>query len=162
MVSGAAPVSTVSSISPALDQLADWARQDAGLARDPAFPESSLFARLSQVPDRRKRRGRRHELVVVLVLAACATLVVGNNSVAAIWQWSAGAPQEVLKRIGARRDPLRGRYLVPSERTFRRVLTDLDADALDLATRGFAADVIRGAAPVPVVPRTPGPVEREE
>ena len=48
------------------------------------------------------------------------------------------------------------------ERTFRRVLSDLDADALDLANCGFAADVIRGAAPVPVVPRTPGPVEREE
>jgi hypothetical protein len=74
--------------------LADLARQDAGLARDPAFPESSLFTRLSQVPDRRKRRGRRHELVV-LVLAACATLVVGNDSVSAIWQWSAGTSQEV-------------------------------------------------------------------
>ena len=111
-------MSTVSSISPVLDQLADLARQDAGLARDPAFPESSLFARLSQVPDRRKRRGRRHELVVVLVLAACAMLVVGNDSVSAIWQWSAGTSQEVLARIGARRDPLRGRYLVPSERTF--------------------------------------------
>jgi hypothetical protein len=42
------------------------------------------------------------------------------------------------------------------------VLSDLDADALDLANCGFAADVIRGAAPVPVVPRTSGPVEREE
>lgn len=155
-------MSTVSSISPVLDQLADLARRDAGLEQDPAFPESSLVARLSQVPDRRKRRGRRHELVVVLVLAACATLVVGNDSVAAIWQWSAGTSQEVLARIGARRDPLRGRYLVPSERTFRRVLADLDSDALDAATCGYAADVIRGAAPVPAVPRTPGPDEREE
>jgi predicted transposase YbfD/YdcC len=155
-------VSTLSSISPALDRLADLARRDTQLVSEQASPASSLVMRLLQVPDRRKRRGRRHELVVVLVLAACATLVVGNNSVAAIWQWSAGASQEVLKRIGARCDPLRGRYLVPSERTFRRVLSDLDADALDLATCGFAADVIRGAAPVPVVPRTPGPVEREE
>jgi hypothetical protein len=75
---------------------------------EPASPASSLFMRLSQVPDRRRRRGRRHELVVVLVLAACATLVVGNNSVAAIWQWSAGTSREVLERIGARRDPSRG------------------------------------------------------
>jgi predicted transposase YbfD/YdcC len=142
--------------------LADLARQDAELVRDPAVPGSSLVTRLSQVPDRRKRRGRRHELVVVLVLAACATLVVGNDSVAAIWQWSAGTSQEVLARIGARRDPLRGQYLVPSERTFRRVLAGLDSDALDLATCGYAVDVIRGAASVPVVPRTPGPVEREE
>ena len=135
-------MSTVSSISPALDQLADLARQDAGLARDPAFPESSLFARLSQVPDRRKRRGRRHEPVVVLVLAACATLVVGNDSVSAIWQWSAGTSQEVLARIGARRDPLRGQYLVPSERTFRRVLAGLDSDALDLDRPGVELDAV--------------------
>lgn len=144
----------------ALDRLAELARQDTQLVCEPAFPTSSLLVRLSRVPDRRKRRGRRHELVVVLVLVACATLVVGNNSVAAIWQWSAGTSQRFLKRIGARRDPLRGRYLVPSERTFRRVLADLDTDALDVATCGFAADVVRSAAPVHVVPRTPGPAGR--
>ncbi|MGI8312322.1 ISAs1 family transposase [Saccharopolyspora hattusasensis] len=116
----------------------------------------------SQVPDRRKRRGRRHDLVAVLVLAACATLVVGTDSVTAIWQWAAGTSQEVLARIGARRDPLRGRYLVPSERTFRRVLAGLDGEAFDAATCGYAVDVVRGRAPVPVVSRTPGPVEREE
>jgi predicted transposase YbfD/YdcC len=42
------------------------------------------------------------------------------------------------------------------------VLATLDADALDLATGRYAADVVRGAAPLPVVPRTPGPIEREE
>jgi hypothetical protein len=124
--------------------------------------DSSLLARLSQVPDRRKRRGRRHELVVVLALTACAMLVVGNDSVAAIWQRSAGTGQEVLARLGARRDALRDRYLVPSERTFRRVLADLDGEALDRATCGFAADVTRGVAPVPVVACTAGPVEREQ
>jgi hypothetical protein len=145
-----------------LDQLEDLARWDAELESDPTVPTSSLVGRLSQVPDRRKRRGVRHALLVVLVLAACATLVVGGDSVAAIWQWSARAPQEVLERLGARRDPLRGCFVVPSERTFRRVLADLDADALDLATCGFAADVVRGAAPLPTVARTPGPPEREE
>jgi hypothetical protein len=57
---------------------------------------------------------------------------------------------------------LTGRFEVPSERTFRRVLADLDADALDTATCGFTMDVVRGTAPVPDVPRTPGPLEREE
>jgi hypothetical protein len=80
----------------------------------------------------------------------------------AIWQWSAQTSQDVLERLGARRDPFRDRYVVPSERTFRRVLGDLDSDGLDLETCGFAADVVRGIAPVPVVPRTEGPVEREE
>jgi predicted transposase YbfD/YdcC len=99
---------------------------------------------------------------VVLVLTACATLVAGNDSVAAIWQWAARTSQEVLERVGARRDPLLGRFVVPSERTFRRILADLDADALEVATCGYAADVVRGLAPMPVIPRTPGPVEREE
>jgi predicted transposase YbfD/YdcC len=101
-------------------------------------------------------------LVVVLALTACATLVVGNDSVAAIWQWAAGTPQEVLARLGARFNPWRGQYTVPSERTFRRVLTGLNGDALDAALGGYAADVARGKAPVPVVPTTPGPVEREQ
>jgi len=154
------PVS--SPISPALDQLNDLALWEAELSAELIVVESALVSRLSQVPDRRKRRGRRHPLVVVLVLAACATLVVGNDSIAAIWQWSAGASREKLERIGARRDALRDRFTVPSERTFRRVLAELDADALDLATCGYAIDVVRGQAPPPVIPRTPGPPEREE
>ncbi|KUN95679.1 transposase family protein [Streptomyces caeruleatus] len=96
----------------------------------------ALVKRLREVPDRRAKRGRRHVLAVILVLTACATPVVGGDSVAAIWQWAARAPQGRLARIGARRDPLTGRFLVPSERTFRRVLADLEADALDTATCG--------------------------
>lgn len=103
--------------------------------------------------------------MVVLALVACATLVVGCDGVTAIWQWAAGTSQEVLARLGARRDPLIGRYLVPSERTFRRVLGDLDADALDRASCGFTADVVRGVTPPPVVAPTltrRGPAEREQ
>ena len=55
-----------------------------------------------------------------------------------------------------------GRFLVPSERTFRRVLGKLDADALDAALGGWAADVARGVVPAPVVAATPGPPEREQ
>ena len=120
------------------------------------------MARLSKVPDLRRRRGLRHPLVVVLALAACATLVVGGDSVTAIWQWAARASQDKLARLGARRHPWTGRFLVPSERTFRRVLGKLDADALDAALGGWAADVARGVVPAPVVAATPGPPEREQ
>jgi hypothetical protein len=121
-----------------------------------------LAARLATVPDPRKLRGRRHPLVVILALAACATLVVGNDSVAAIWQWAAGTSQEVLARLGACYDAFTGRYLVPSERTFRRVLSSLDADALDAAVSGYLTDVTRGISPTPVLPTPAGPLEREQ
>jgi predicted transposase YbfD/YdcC len=96
------------------------------------------------------------------VLAACATLVVGNDCVTAIWQWAAGTGQDVLARIGARYDGWTGRYLVPSEATFRRVLTRVDGDALDCADSGYVTDVLAGAAPTPVLPAAGGPAEREQ
>jgi predicted transposase YbfD/YdcC len=142
--------------------LAGLAVRELASAADPVQAQSALVARLSRVPDLRRRRGLRHPLVVVLALAACATLVVGGDSVTAIWQWAARTSQEKLGRLRARRNPLTGRFLVPSERTFRRVLANLDADALDAAIGGWAADVVRGAAPAPVVAATPGPPEREE
>jgi predicted transposase YbfD/YdcC len=145
-----------------LDQFADWARWEAELRADPVELESALVARLSQVRDLRRSKGLRHRLVLILTLTACAMLVVGSDSVAAIWQWAAGAPQEKLARLGARWNPFTRRFVVPSERTFRRVLARLDADALDAAIGGWVGDVTRGVAPAPVVPQVPGPVEREQ
>lgn len=155
-------MSVSSPISPVVDHLADLALWEAELAADPPAVASSLVKRLAAVPDPRAVRGRRHPLAVILVLTACATLVVGNDCVAAIWQWAAGASQEVLARIGARFDALAGRCVVPSERTFRRVLAGLDAEALDAAIGGYAADVARGISPAPVLPAVVGPVEREQ
>jgi predicted transposase YbfD/YdcC len=166
-------VSSSSPIHPVVDHLADLALWEAELAAgsvtadvvaaDPLAVVSSLVDRLRQVPDPRRLRGLRHPLLVILVLTACATLVAGNDSVTAIRQWAARTPQDVLHRLGARFNPLRGRYTVPSERTFRRVLTGLDGDALDAATCGYAADVVRGEAPLPVVAAADEePAEREQ
>ncbi|MFV2104962.1 transposase family protein, partial [Micromonospora sp. LOL_024] len=123
-------MSSSSPIHPVVDHLTDLALWEAELAAgpvtadagatDPLAMTSSLLNRLGQIPDPRRSRGLRHPLLVILVLTACATLVVGNDSVAAIRQWAAGTPQDVLHRIGARFNPLSGRYTVPSERTFRR------------------------------------------
>jgi len=166
-------VSSSSPMHPVVDHLADLALWEAELAAgpvgvdsvatDPLSMASSLLDRLQRVPDPRRLRGLRHPLLVILVLTACATLVVGNDSVTAIRQWAAGTPQDVLHRLGARFNPLRGRYTVPSERTFRRVLAGLDGDALDTATCGYAADVVRGDAPLPVIAAAAGePAEREQ
>lgn len=83
-------------IPPAVGQLADLALWEAELATEPIATESAPLNRLRQVPDRRAKRGRRHALAVILVLTACATLVVGGDSVTAIWQWAARAPQSKL------------------------------------------------------------------
>jgi predicted transposase YbfD/YdcC len=161
-------VSSSSLIEPVVDHLADLALWEAELATDPGEVDplsvvSSLVERLRQVPDPRRLRGLRHPLLVILVLTACATLVAGNDCVTAIRQWAARTPQDVLQRLGARRNPLTGRYLVPSERTFRRVLAGVDGDAVDAATCGYAADVVRGHAATPVVAAADDePVEREQ
>jgi predicted transposase YbfD/YdcC len=166
-------VSSLSPIHPVVGHLADLALWEAELAAgsvaagsvaaDPLSVASSLLDRFAQVPDPRRLRGLRHPLLVILVLTACATLVAGNDSVVAIRQWAARTPQDVLHRIGARYNPLRGRYTVPSERTFRRVLAGLDGDDLDAATCGYAADVVRGDAPVPVIATCDDePAEREQ
>jgi len=161
-------VTSSSLIDPVVDHLADLALWEAELATDqgaldPLVVVSALVARLAQVPDPRRLRGLRHPLLVILVLTACATLVTGNDGLTAIRQWAAGTPQDVLHRLGARRNPLTGRYLVPSERTFRRVLAAVDGDALDTATCGYAADVVRGDVPAPQVPAAADePTEREQ
>ena len=155
-------MSVSSPVSPVVDHLADLALWEAELAADPQQVASSLVQRLAQVPDPRDPRGRRHPLVVILVLTACATLVAGNDCLAAIWQWAAGTGQDVLARIGARYDGWTGRYVVPSEATFRGVLARLDGDALDDAVSGYVVDVLDAAAATPVLPVAAGPVEREQ
>ncbi|GAA2532006.1 ISAs1 family transposase [Pilimelia columellifera] len=165
-------MSSSSPINHVVDHLADLAMWEAELAVDPAGVDavpadplsvvSSLFDRLAQVPDPRRLRGLRHPLLAILVLTACATLVAGNDGVTAIRQWAARTPQDVVHRIGARYSPLLGRYTAPSERTFRRVLATLDSDALDAATCGYAADVVRGDTSLPVVATAGEPAEREQ
>ncbi|WP_177245398.1 ISAs1 family transposase [Streptosporangium canum] len=147
---------------PLLDQLTDLALWEAELTADPVVVESALIRRLAAVPDQRSACGLRHPLVVILTLTACATLAVGGDSVAAIRQWAARTSQQVLQRLGAYRDPFTGCFTVPSERTFRRVLAELDADMLDAAISGYVTDVVRREAPVPQIPDTPGPAEREQ
>jgi DDE_Tnp_1-associated len=61
----------------------------------PAARSQYLLDLLAQVPDPRKRRGRRHPLAG-LPAAGIAAVIAGSRSFAAIGQWAADAGPEVL------------------------------------------------------------------
>src|SRR5882672_8111703 len=96
------------------------------------MPSSSLTAAarsqylldlLAQLPDPRKRRGRRHSLAGLLAVGIAA-VTTGSRSFAAIGQWAADAGADVLAGLGAVRGPA-------EESTFRRAFALISADVLD-------------------------------
>src|SRR5487761_381541 len=104
----------------------------------PAACSQDLLGLLAQVPDPRKRRGRRHALAGLLAVGIAA-VVAGSRSFAAVGQWAADAGPEVLAVLGAARGPA-------EESTFRRAFALVSADVLDrvlgawLWTRAAEAD----------------------
>jgi predicted transposase YbfD/YdcC len=95
------------------------------------MPSSSMTAArsqylldlLAQVPDPRKRRGRRHPLAGLLA-AGIAAVIAGSRSFAAIGQWPADAGPGTLAVLGAVRGPA-------EESTFRRAFALVSSDVLD-------------------------------
>jgi predicted transposase YbfD/YdcC len=85
---------------------------------------TGLLEVLADLPDPRRRRGRRHGLVAVLAVAICAVLA-GARSYAAIAQWADDLDEPHLAQLGLTRPQ------APDASTFRRVFTRLDAAALD-------------------------------
>jgi hypothetical protein len=112
----------------------------------------SLLDDLAQLADPRHRRGRRHALTTVLAVAVAAVLT-GARSLAAIGEWASDAPDQVLAALGVRRDPLRGVWRPPGEATVRRVLTRIDADALDRAIGAWLAAQQPPPTPPSPIPR---------
>src|SRR5438046_3786158 len=82
-----------------------------------------LLDLLAQVPDPRKRRGRRHPLPGLLAVGIAA-VIAGSRSFAAIGQWAAEAGPDVLAALGAARG-------AAEESTFRRAFALVSADVLD-------------------------------
>ena len=89
----------------------------------PAARSQYLLDLLAQVPDPRKRRGRRHPLAGLLA-AGIAAVIAGSRSFAAIGQWAADAGPDVLAVLGA----VRG---AAEESTFRRAFALVSPDVLD-------------------------------
>jgi predicted transposase YbfD/YdcC len=125
------PADPSSSIPAALTQLADADPLRAG-------ETAHLLAYLAQVPDPRRRQGRRFDLVVILAMAAAAVLT-GARSMTAIAEWAADAPQPVRAALGTRRtSPTR--WVVPSESTIRRTLARLDPARLAAVLGAWLTD----------------------
>jgi predicted transposase YbfD/YdcC len=78
---------------------------------------------LASVPDPRDRRGVRYSAMALLAMAVLAT-AAGMRGYAGFATWARTAPEEVLARLGVR-------YRRPSEKTFRSLLSRLDAADLD-------------------------------
>jgi predicted transposase YbfD/YdcC len=146
------PALSSSPISPALEQLRDLPAGDRALlaSRCPGLAEC-----LQRVPDPRDPRGVRHTLTSLL-LAAVAAMLAGAQSLAAVGEWVADAPPQVLAALGIRRDPLAGRFEPPSEATIRRVLETVDAAAFEAAVGSWLAGRLQAAAAA----RRPGPGQR--
>ena len=73
-------------------------------------------------------------------MLAAAAVCAGARSMVAIAEWAADTPQSVRATLGTRRDPLTGRWAVPTETTIRRTLARLDAEALAAAISAWLAD----------------------
>ncbi|MFL6115487.1 MAG: transposase family protein [Catenulispora sp.] len=120
------------------------------------------MAYLARVPDPRDPRGVRHSLTSLLVVAIAAALT-GATSWAAIGEWVADVPAEVLKTLGVRYDPLRCVFEVPDEATIRDVLERVDAVAFTAATGAWLtglAEVQADAEQAVAVPSKVLPAQR--
>jgi len=95
----------------------------------------ALKERLSQIPDPRMPRGKRHRKLSVLTVTICA-LLCSATSFAAIAQWATSCTQNMLKRLGCRFNTKTSQYEPPSEPTIRRFLQEVDTEAVDSALYG--------------------------
>jgi hypothetical protein len=89
----------------------------------------------AEVPDPRKRRGKRHPLGPILSLA-CVALLCGCDSVLAIAEWGRGQRAEVVERLGFTR------RRTPCVATLHRVFRDLDVVAFEAVVGRWAEAVL--------------------
>jgi hypothetical protein len=122
-----------------------------------------LLGRFAGISDGRSDQGRDHPVAVVLTLCAAAVLA-GMRSFTAIAGWVADVPAELLGLLYSTPPRIPG---VPSKTTLWRVLTGVDAGAVDaaigswLAEQAHHASAVTGAATGARAPDT-GPASRAD
>jgi hypothetical protein len=95
-----------------------------------------LLEVMAQVPDPRKRRGRRYVQVFVLAVAV-ACVLAGAKSFREIGDQAADLPQEILARLGGKPHPLLRRIIAPSEKRVRTLIHAIGAEILDELIGGW-------------------------
>jgi len=91
-----------------------------------------LREQLRQIPEPRGGRRQLHPLATVLTIALAATLA-GARGYLAISEYAARLSQAQLRRLRAYYSRKQQRFVAPSEPTFRRVLQQVDPQALEQA-----------------------------
>lgn len=99
-----------------------------------AFAPGSLFASLANLPDPRSPHGRRFSLSALLA-SACAAVLCGQTSYAAIAQWTRNQPPQLLLALGFFRKP-------PTDGAFRYLFSLLDLSAFEAALAAWIAHLI--------------------
>jgi hypothetical protein len=89
-----------------------------------------LLEVLRALSDPRSKRGIRHQIAAILTMVAAAT-ISGARSFRSVADYVADLPPEALTRLGARRHPVTGQPVPPSEATIRRTVKDVDAEEAD-------------------------------
>jgi hypothetical protein len=99
-----------------------------------AFAPGSLFAHLAGLPDPRSAHGRRFSLIALLA-SACAAVLCGQTSYAAIAQWVRNQPPALLRALGFFRKP-------PTDGAFRYLFSLLDLSAFEAALSAWVARLV--------------------
>lgn len=110
-----------------------------------------LLAALGKVPDPRRTGFRRHPTGYVLAVVVAALANAGFDSLTAVAQWAAAGDRDLLLSLGAAPCPLTGTVWAPSEPTIRRLVSQLDIEALEAVLASWTAGQLdAGSDPVAV------------
>jgi hypothetical protein len=103
-----------------------------------AYAPGSLLAHLARVPDPRSSHGQRFSLTALLA-AACAAILCGARSFAAIAQWGRSQDLALMHRLGFTRTP-------PTQGAYRYLFLRLPAEDLEATLQRWIAPLVRPAA----------------
>ncbi len=106
---------------------------------------STLMDAVADVPDPRKRRGKRHPWALILTLISAA-LVCGQHSGRALGQWVEEHSGELLSHLPIPQRPL------PRSATLRRAMRALDVTMLEDRLAQFAHDLDAATPPSDAAP----------